>query len=213
LCITGGLTGHSHLTPRSPPHYSPHVPLAFRRPSTQAVGFSTDVDPLQEQTPIQVAPKPKRRKRLQNVFLDNRGFPDQSKDYNMLLHGMDGGPILWKLKHLQPDLDAPIDPMYYLPFVAEKNEAQMRKDMDLSHLSPTLQNKLYQIIRDYWSVFDENGVFVPVKNYECVIDTGSARPIVVKNILYGKLEIKYMRKCIEALAKVGYSVGPYEFIV
>ncbi len=53
-------------------------------------------------------------------------------------------------------------------------------------------------------MFDEKGMFVPVKNYECVIDTGSARPIAVKNILYGKLEIKYMRKCIEALAKVGH---------
>jgi hypothetical protein len=53
-------------------------------------------------------------------------------------------------------------------------------------------------------VFDEKGVFVPVKNYECVIDTESARPIAVKNILYSKLEIKYMRKCIAALAKVGH---------
>ncbi len=138
------------------------------------------------------------------MFLDNRGFPDQSNDYDTLLHGVDGGPILWKLKYPQPDLDAPIDPMYYSPFVAEKHEAQMRKDMDLSHLSPTLQNKLYQIIRDCWSVFDEKGVFVPVQNYECVIDTGSAGPIAVKNILYGKLEIKYMRKCIEAFAKVGH---------
>jgi hypothetical protein len=80
----------------------------------------------------------------------------------------------------------------------------MRKDMDLSHLGLTFQNKLYQIIHDYWSVLDEKGVFVWVKNYECVIDTGSTPPIAVKNILYGKLEIKYMRKCIEALAKVGH---------
>jgi hypothetical protein len=132
------------------------------------------------------------------------GFPDQSDDYDTLLHGVDGGPILWKLKHPQPDINAPIDPSYYSPFVAKKHEAQMRKDMDLSHLSKTLQEKLYQIICDHWSVFDEKGVFVPVKNYKCVIDTGSARPIAVKNILYGKLEIKYMQKCIAALAKVGH---------
>ena len=80
----------------------------------------------------------------------------------------------------------------------------MRKDMDLSHLSPTLQEKLYQIIRDHWSVFDEKGVFVPVKNYRCVIDTGSTWPIAVKNIHYNKLETKYMCKCIAALAKVGH---------
>ena len=138
------------------------------------------------------------------MFLDDRGFPDQSDDYNTLLHGVDGGPILQKLKHPQPDLDAPIDPLFYLPFVAEKHEAKMRKDMDLSHLSPTTQEKLYKIIRDHWFVFDEKGVFVPVKNDECVINTGSAQPIAVKNILYGELETKYMCKCIAALAKVGH---------
>jgi hypothetical protein len=178
--------------------------LHRRRPATHAVGFGTATSTVQEGTPIRVAHKPKRRKRLQNVFLDDRGFPDQSDDYDTLLHGVDGGPILWKLKHPQPDINAPIDPSYYLPFIAEKHEAQMRKDMDLSHLSPTLQEKLYQIIRDHWFVFDEKGVFVPVKNYKCIIDTGSARPIPVKNILYGKLEIKYMQKCIAALAKVGH---------
>jgi hypothetical protein len=123
-----------------------------------------DTQPLQEQAPIQVAPKPKCRKRLQNVFLDDRGFPDQSDDYDTLLHGVDGSPILWKLKHPQPVLKAPIDPMYFSPFVAVKHEDQMHKDMDLSHLDPSLQIKIYQIIQDYWSVFDEKGVFVLVKN-------------------------------------------------
>ena len=139
----------------------------------QVAGFGTVAPLLQGGTPIQVAHKPKRRKHLQNVFLDDRGFPDQSNECHTLLHGMDGGPILWKLKHPQPDLDAPIDLLFYAPFIAEKHEAKMRKDMDLSHLSPTTQEKLYQIIRDHWSVFDKKGVLVPVKNYECVIDTGS----------------------------------------
>ncbi len=53
-------------------------------------------------------------------------------------------------------------------------------------------------------MFDERGVFIPVKNYECVIDTGNARPIAVKKILYGELETVIMRKCISALAKVGH---------
>jgi hypothetical protein len=57
---------------------------------------------------------------------------------------------------------------------------------------------------DHWSVFDEKGVFIPVKNYECVIDTGSSRPIAVNKILYGKLEMVIMGKCIAALAKVGH---------
>jgi hypothetical protein len=53
-------------------------------------------------------------------------------------------------------------------------------------------------------VFDKKGVFIPVKNYECMIDTGTARPIAVKKILYGMQELVIMRKCIAALAKVGH---------
>jgi hypothetical protein len=46
-----------------------------------------------ERLPIRVEPKPKRRKRLQNAFMNNRGFPDQSDKYDHMLHGIDGGPI------------------------------------------------------------------------------------------------------------------------
>ena len=86
----------------------------------------------------------------------------------------------------------------------------MRKDRDLSHLDPDLQENIYAIIKKYWSVFDEKGVFVPVKNYGCIIDTGTARPISVKKILYRERETIIMRKCIVALAKVGHIVQTTE---
>jgi hypothetical protein len=173
-----------------------------RIPCVGASTFSTGAQAQHESSPIRVDPKPKCQKRLQNVFLDDRGFPDQSNNYDHVLHGVDGGPIPQKLRHPQPDLKVPVNPSYHLPFVAKKHKALMRKDMDLSHLNPALQEKIHTIICEHWSVFDKKGVFVPVKNYECVIDTGSARPIAVKKILYGKRELVIMRKCIAALAKV-----------
>jgi hypothetical protein len=165
--------------------------------------FSTGAQAQHESSPIRVDPKPKCRKRLQNVFLDDIGFPDQSDNYDHVLHGVDGGPILWNLHHPQTDLEAPVNPSYYLPFVTKKHKALMHKNMDLSHLNPALQEKIYTIICERWSVFDKKGVFASVKNYECVIDTGSAWPIAVKRILYGEQELVIMRKCIAALAKVG----------
>ena len=177
--------------------------------STYSTGVAiAPIDPTL--APIRVAPKPKRRKRTNNVFLDDRGFKDLSDDYDHVLHDVDGGPILRKLRHPAPALDADIDPAFHSLFVPAKHEDQMRKDLDLSHLDPDLQEKIYAIIRIYWSVFDEKGVFVPVKNYECVIDTGTARPISVKKILYGERETIIMRKCIAALAKVGHIVQTTE---
>ncbi len=77
-------------------------------------------------SPIHVDPKPKRCKRLQNVFLDDRGFPDQSDEYNNVLHHVKGRPALRKLKHPQPDLDLPPDPAYQSISIPEKHEAQLR---------------------------------------------------------------------------------------
>ena len=43
-----------------------------------------------------------------------------------------------------------------------------------------------------------------MKDYECVIDTGSARPISVKKINYGPPETPVMCKCIAALSKLDH---------
>ena len=100
--------------------------LSCRRiPCVEASTFSMGAQALPESSPIRVDAKLKCRKCLQNIFLNDRGFADQSNNYNHVLHGMDGGPILWKLCHPQPDLDAPVDSLYYLPFVAEKHKALM----------------------------------------------------------------------------------------
>jgi hypothetical protein len=86
---------------------------------------------------------------LQNVFLDDRGFPDQSNDFDQLLHNIDGGPVLRRLKHPAPDLNAPVDPAFFSEFIPEKHEAQMRQEVNLSHLDPDLQEKIYSLIREF----------------------------------------------------------------
>ena len=80
----------------------------------------------------------------------------------------------------------------------------MRKELDLSHLPLDVQDQIYSLIRELWSVFNSKGVTVPVKFHECVINTGSAWPIAIKKIHYGEKETVIMRKCIAALAKVGH---------
>jgi hypothetical protein len=109
-------------------HLSIHIcfPSYHRKPCLKASSYSV-APHTSEGSHIRVQPKAKRCKRLLNVFLDDRGFLDQSDDYNILLHGIDGGPILWKLRHPQPDLNALIDPLYYSPFISEKHEAKKAK--------------------------------------------------------------------------------------
>ena len=41
---------------------------------------------------------------MKNVFVNDRGFPDISDAYDTLLHNVDGGPVLRRLKHPLPHL-------------------------------------------------------------------------------------------------------------
>ena len=157
-----------------------------RKPCLKASSFASAVPPPSEGDPIRVASKPKRRRKSDNVFLDDRGFPDQSDEYDHLLYSIGGGPVLRKLRHPMPDLHGPIDPSFDHPFVPKELDAIIRQKVDLSHLTTDQQNQVYDLIREFWPAFNARGVFVTVKNYECVIDTSTARPIAVKKILYGK---------------------------
>ena len=79
----------------------------------------------------------------------------------MLLHNIDGGPVLRKLRHPAPSLDESDDPFTF-PFSEDLHGNRMHKDLDLSHLAPNLQQQIYALIVKYRSAFDDRGVFVPV---------------------------------------------------
>jgi hypothetical protein len=63
---------------------------------------------------------------------------------------------------------------------------------------------IYKLLQKYWSIYDDKGLFIPVKDYKCAIDTRSAHPICVKKIHHGPREIPIMPKCISSLAKLGH---------
>jgi hypothetical protein len=135
--------------------------------------------------PIRVTPKIRGTAgKWKNVFIDDRGFPDQSNKFNSLLHNVDGGNILRKQKHPAPPLDT-IDPRFHAVYDKKLDGEQLRKHINISHLDASLQSKIYGLIKKYWRVFSAKGQFVPVKDYSFVIDTGTARPIAVKKIHYG----------------------------
>ncbi len=154
-------------------------------------------------SPIRVAPKPKSytTKKAQNVFFYNQGFPDESNVYNTLLHSIDGEVIHWRKKFPSPPIDV-VDPVFNWEQSDELHGDKLRTDLDVFHLSPEHAAALIEVINKYWCVFDKHGLFTPVPNYECIINTGTATPIAIKKILYGPQEIPIMQQSIVAHAKV-----------
>ncbi len=151
--------------------------------------------------PIWVAQKICGKKRS-NMFLKNRGFPDQSHEFNVLLHNIQGGLILRKRKHKAPPIDE-INPQFHLYYNKKNHGKKLRTEGDLSHLDSVVPNLVYNLLQKYSSVFEDKGHFVLVKDYTCLIDTGTACAICVKKINYGP-RIPIMRKCITSLEKLGH---------
>ena len=114
-------------------------------------GVFASADPSGE--PIRVARKIWGKKRP-NVFLNDRGFPDQSHEFDVILHNIEGGPILWKRKHAAPPLDD-IDPRFLSQYDEKIHGKKLRKEIDLSHLDGTTRDLVYKLLQKYWSVFDE----------------------------------------------------------
>jgi hypothetical protein len=149
-------------------------------------------------------PKPTThsRKKPRNVFYDDRLFPNESEDYDSLLHTNDGGTILRCTKFPTPPLNKN-NPTFNFAYSEKLHGEKLQSDLDVWHLPPEHATALLNLIKEYWCVFDNRGTFMPVRHYQCVIDTGNASPIAIKKILYGPREIPIMRKSIAALKKVG----------
>ncbi len=173
---------------------------ALRLPAVAQPPFSFATNANAE--PICVAARVRGKKR-QNIFYDDRGYPNQLHEFDVILHNIDGGTILRKRKHPALPINK-VDPSYFIPYNKAAHGAILRRFINLSHLPTGIQQQVYQLLQKYWSIFDNKGQFVPIKDYQCVINTGTARPISVKNIHYGLHRTPIMRKCIAALKKIGH---------
>ena len=87
---------------------------------------------------------------------------DHSGEFDYLLHNVDGRPILRKLRHPLLTLDGPVDPLFLSKFDSAVHETRMYEDLDLSHLPLHVQDQVYSLVREFWSVFDGKGYTMPV---------------------------------------------------
>ncbi len=157
------------------------------------------------ESPIRVSPKSKCRCKLRNVFYDDCGFPNQSDEFDHLLHNIDGGVILRKKKHPQPPLGVN-NPMFNYKFDDSLQGDKIKSKLSIDHLLPADAAADVALIKRYWAVFDKWGTFTPIWDYKCVIDTGTTTPIAVTKINYGTCETPIMRKCIAVLEKIGHII-------
>ncbi len=85
-------------------HVWKQIPVSGSFAAQQSHSLSqSDLQP--SAPPIRVTPKMRgNSSKRRNVFMDDRGFPDQSNEFDSLLHNVNGGTILRKHKHPAPKL-------------------------------------------------------------------------------------------------------------
>ena len=165
--------------------------------------------------PIRVAPKfrsSKSKKRTNNYvspLFDSRGHPDEETDWESMLPEVKAGKLIRKRKHAAPPIDN-VDPNFGVPYNEAKHGDILRSALDLSHLTPSQQITLTDCIKKFWRVFCKEGVTTPVKDYECEIDTGNARPVACKNATFGPREQPIIEKAIAKLLELGHIKQIYE---
>jgi hypothetical protein len=70
-----------------------------------------------------------------------------------------------------------VDPDFNWEYSNNLHGEKLKTNLDVSHLCQEHGATFIAIIKKFWRIFNEQGTFTPVRNYECIIDTGTAAPI------------------------------------
>ena len=147
----------------------------------------------------------KKRKRYSHPLFDDRGFPDRQEDWESMLPSVKAGRLIRKRKHPAPSL-SDIDPNFGVEYDESKHGDIIKADLlpKITHLTPEQQKIIVDVVKSKWRVFSKEGVVVPIKNYECEIDTGNAQPIACKKAVFGPREAPIIEAAIAKLVELDH---------
>ena len=144
-----------------------------------------------------------KQKQRPSPLVDDRRFPDHQDSYEFVLSEVTAERLIRKRKHPAPNINS-VDPNFDEEFDHSVHGKELSESLSISHLTLDQQSSLTSLIQKYWRIFSKKGVTIPVKDYECEIDTGNARPIVCKNIKFSPLELLLIKAAITKILELGH---------
>ena len=145
----------------------------------------------------------RKRHRYISPLFDDRGFPHPQDEWESMLPEAKVGKLIRKRVHDPPKL-LDVDPDFGEEYDEAKHGDTLRAELKIAHLTEFQQSVLTAVIKKYWRVFSKKGVTKPVKDYECEIDTGDAKPIRCRNPRFGPHETPIIEKAIAKLIELGH---------
>ena len=164
-------------------------------------GKSTSLGDKPPAQPIRVAARPRskrkgpgtkqRRNKYVSPLFDDQGFPHPQDEWESMLPEVKAGRLIIKHRHDPPGLRDVLRPQLRGGYDEAKHGKVLCDELEIEHLTKFQREILTAVIKKYWRVFSKQGVTTPVKDYECEIDTGDAKPIRCKNPTFGPHETNY----------------------
>lgn len=137
------------------------------------------------------------KKKKPNLFRDIN-LPDDLEGFDFLFQKTAGKVVSRSSKTmLGPD---DIHPAFDIKFDMNIHGAEFNKRLKFHpDANKDGVQKITELVKEYWCCFCKSNVQIPIRDYECHIDTGTAKPTVAKGIQFGFHERPIMQDAIDAL--------------
>ena len=83
-----------------------------------------------------------------------------------------------------------------MEFYFRANTNELEKNLKLQGCPSDLQDKIKQVVTEYWDMFCEDGFHRPIQGFSFQVDTGSHSPIYYKPPKYGPHESEVMKNMV-----------------
>jgi hypothetical protein len=137
------------------------------------------------------------KKKKPNLFRDIN-LPDELEGFDFLFEKTSGKVVSRSSKTMLGPNN--IHPAFKLKFDDKLHGTEFRKRLKF-HPDANKEGvqRITELVKEYWCCFCKANVPIPIKDYECHIDTGTAKPTVAKGIRFGFHERPIMQDAIDAL--------------
>ena len=142
--------------------------------------------------PIEIDRRPYRPK-LSSTYQEPEYYPDD--DGLEILFRENGKALCKEPKPLSPRDDI-------IEFGPDKQE-EHEKSAQWKDCPDEARELIAPLLKEFWDVFDSDGMKQPIQGFQAVIDTGKHAPVCCQLPKHGAHESKVMTKLVEALEKNG----------
>jgi hypothetical protein len=139
---------------------------------------------------------------------------DDATDFEYIFQKRSGHYLRKRSAHAFPQPN----PAFHCVFDEGTNSRELVANLVLDPtVAMNTRNRNISFVKEFWDIFNEAGVKIPIQGYEMVIDTGQHKPIAVRKPHYGMHKSPIMQKMIDKLLELGFigkdSTSPWGFCI